>query len=73
MKTIEEEFPPENAMWFSRPLLADAYTRLRARAAEMERALTRLAELDLTGTDDTLVRYIILPIQQAARDASARP
>lgn len=72
MKTIEEEFPPAQDFgpWAN---LHEIYTRLRARAAEMERALARLAELDLTGTDDTLVRYIILPIQQAARDASARP
>jgi len=37
MKTIEEEFP-ENAE-LGLFALADAYTRLRARAVEMERAL----------------------------------
>ena len=37
MKTIEEEFPPEKHLVFD-GYLADAYTRLRARAVEMERA-----------------------------------
>jgi len=37
MKTIEEEFPPEHRQRTTTDL-ADAYTRLRARAAEMERA-----------------------------------
>lgn len=34
--SIEDEFPPEEALSFDKQL-ADAYTRLRARAAEMER------------------------------------
>jgi len=38
MKTIEEEFPPEGKVYFE-PHLAELYTRLRARAVEMERAL----------------------------------
>ena len=37
MKTIQEEFPPPASFGFDREL-ADAYTRLRARAVEMERA-----------------------------------
>ena len=36
MKTIEEEFPPHASFGFDREL-ADAYTRLRARAVEMEK------------------------------------
>jgi hypothetical protein len=67
MKPIEEEFPEESQLGVFR--LAPTYTALRSRAVELERALTRLAELDLTGTDDSLVRYIILPIQQAARES----
>jgi hypothetical protein len=35
MKTIEDEFPPEETFSFV-PDLADAYTRLRARAVEMQ-------------------------------------
>jgi hypothetical protein len=38
MKTIEDEFPPVDQM-DSNLELFNAYTRLRARAAEMERAL----------------------------------
>lgn len=37
MKTIEEEFPPESELHLD-SVLADAYTRLRARAVELERA-----------------------------------
>ncbi len=45
MKTIEEEFPPEQDIDFEQDLTAH-YTRLRARAAEMERALiTAIIEL----------------------------
>jgi len=45
MKTIEEEFPPAAVFRYDTSL-ADAYTRLRARAAEMERALnTAIVEL----------------------------
>lgn len=35
--SIEDDFPPEEAFSFDKQL-ADAYTRLRARAVEMERA-----------------------------------
>jgi hypothetical protein len=38
MKTIEEEFPPEGH-WITDHQLTAAYTRLRSRAVEMERAL----------------------------------
>ena len=38
MKTIEEEFPPEYEIDFEQDLTTH-YTRLRARAVEMERAL----------------------------------
>jgi len=37
MKTIEEEFPTEGH-WITDHQLTDAYTRLRARAVELERA-----------------------------------
>lgn len=36
MKTIEEEFPPESELHLD-SVLADAYTRLRSRAVELER------------------------------------
>jgi hypothetical protein len=36
MKTIEEEFPPENEIDFEQDLTLH-YTRLRARAVDMER------------------------------------
>jgi len=38
MKTIEEEFPPEFCLDQEIEELSDAYTRLRARAVELERA-----------------------------------
>jgi len=41
MKTIEEEFSPESKVYFE-PHLAEIYTRLRARAAEMELELAVL-------------------------------
>lgn len=50
MKTIKEEFPPEEAFAFV-PELADAYTRLRARAVEMERALMAIEERYTDGED----------------------
>jgi hypothetical protein len=46
MKTTEEDFPPEKHLVFD-GYLADAYTRLRARAVEMERALAEIATQQL--------------------------
>jgi len=46
MKTIQEEFPPHASFGFDREL-AEAYTRLRARAVEMERALAEIATQQL--------------------------
>lgn len=48
--SIEKEFPPEEAFAFV-PELADAYTRLRARAIELEKALVRIVEISETGGD----------------------
>ena len=66
MKTIEEEFPPEDHHE-SKLDLADAYTRLRARAVEMEKGLHSVITNDHESKEAFIarVREIIFP--------SARP
>ena len=72
MKTIEEEFPTEEHIAFDGQL-ADCYTRLRARAVEMERALNEIVELHKFCADEKPNSFCSKGCADIARDPSARP
>jgi len=72
MKTIEEEFPPEKSFHYD-PDLASAYTRLRARAVELERALNEIVELHEFCADENPNSFCSKGCADIARDPSARP
>lgn len=64
--TPPEEYPK------SCRLQDEANARLIAAAPDLLEVCERLANLDMTGTDDSLVRFIVLAHQNSAKSAIAK-